>query len=183
MDGNFFIDSRAPWTITDVASVTLATTDKAMVPLSNLPVLGSNYFWAGKLVRINMIGRITTAATPGNGTFDLYWGNGTDANGTILVSSAAFALTASQTNLTWNLNLFVRSRVIGSSGSLFAWGQMDFNNAVVANTLQPIMIPASAPAAVTVDLTAANVLSPQFKRSGSTAETLQVHDLTFEAMN
>ena len=61
MDGPFYVDSRAPWTITDVASVTLATTDKAMVPLSNLPVLGSNYFWAGKLVRINMIGRITTA--------------------------------------------------------------------------------------------------------------------------
>ena len=79
--------------------------------------------------------------------------------------------------------LFVRCRAIGSSGSLFAWGQMDFNNAVVASTLQPLMIPASAPAAVTVDLTAANVLSPQFKRSGSTAETLQVHDLTYEAMN
>jgi hypothetical protein len=41
-----------------------------------------------------------------------------------------------------------------------------------------MFIPASA-AAVSggVDLTAANIISVQFKRSGSTAETMQVHDM------
>ena len=57
------------------------------------------------------------------------------------------------------------------------------NVGLVASTLQPVLMPASAPAQVTVDLTQAFVLSPQFIRSGSTAETMQVHELVFEAMN
>jgi hypothetical protein len=36
---------------------------------------------------------------------------------------------------------------------------------------------------VTIDTTLANVISPQFKRSGSTAETMQVHEFLFEALN
>jgi len=168
----------------DVAAVTLSTTDKALIPVANLPILGSNYFsFIGKLVRLRMFGRITTGATPGNGTVDVYWGSGADANGTIICSSAAVALTASQTNLTWELELFIRCRAMGASGSLFGLGMFNANVGVLASTLQPVMIPASAPAAVTVDLTAANVISPQFKRSGSTAETMQVHDFMFEAMN
>lgn len=184
MDGPFYVDSRAPHIPADVASVTLATTDKALIPVANIPVLGSNYFsYIGKAMRISLFGRITTGTTPGNGTFDIYWGTGADANGTILASSATFALTASQTNLSWWLEMIVRCRAGGSSGSLMVTGQTSFNNAVVANTLQPLMIPASAPAATTVDLTAANVISPQFKRSGSTAETMQVHDVLYEALN
>jgi hypothetical protein len=46
-----------------------------------------------------------------------------------------------------------------------------------------MMIPASAPAQVTVDLSAANIVSVQFKRSGSTVETMQVHDMTVLALN
>lgn len=183
-DGLWYVDTRAPHLSADVAAVTLATTDKAIIPVANIPILGSNYFsYVGKALRISMFGRLTTAATPGNGTFDIYWGTGADANGTILASSAAFALTASQANLSWWIEFIVRCRALGASGSLLVTGQASFNNAVVASTLQPIMIPASAPAAVTVDLTAANVISPQFKRSGSTAETMQVHDVLFEAMN
>jgi hypothetical protein len=183
-DGLFFVDSRAPFTIADIAAVTLSTTDLPVAPIANLPVLGSNYFgWAGKAVRIRMLGRITTGVTPGNGTWDIYWGNGGAAAGTIIASSAAFALTASQTNLTWELDLYVRCRSLGAAGSLICFGMFNANVGVVASTLQPVMIPASAPAAVTVDLTQANVISPQFKRSGSTVETLQVHEVMFEAMN
>jgi len=184
MDGNFYVDSRPPFLSADPAAVTLASTDKALIPVANIPVLGSNYFsYIGKALRIRLFGRITTAATPGNGTFDIYWGNGSDANGTIIGSSAAFALTASQTNLSWELELWVRARALGASGSLFVTGMASFNVGVVASTLQPLMIPASAPAAVAVDLTAASIVSPQFKRSGSTVETMQVHDVSFESMN
>jgi hypothetical protein len=184
MDGNFYVDSRSPFISADVAAVTLATTDKALVPIANLPILGSNYFgFVGKAVRIKMFGRITTAATPGNGTLDILWGTGADANGTVLASSATVALTASQTNLSWEAEFIVRCRALGASGSLIVMGRLLVNNAVIANTLQPLLIPASAAAAVTVDLTAANVISPQFKRSGSTAETMQVHEINFEALN
>lgn len=176
MDGNFYLDSRMPFMDADPASVTLSTTDKALLPVANLPVLGSNYFgYRGKGVRLKYFGRITTAATPGNGTFSLYWGNGTDANGTVIGASATVALTASQTNLSWEAEFDVYCRAMGATGSLFVTGKLLFNNAVIATSLQPLLVPASAPAAVTVDLTASNVLSPQFKRSGSTAETMQVH--------
>ncbi len=184
-NGSFFRDHRAPFKIVDASAVTLASTDKALVPLGDLPAIGSNYWWAGKLISMKAFGKITTAATPGNGTFDLYWGSGADANGTIIGSSAAFALTASQTNLSWMLEVLIRCTAVGGAGvgALKVWGEMKFNNAVVANTLHPILIPASALAAVNVDLTVANVLSPQFKRSGSTAETMTLQDLVIEALN
>lgn len=181
MDGPFYHDLRAPFTAADVASVTLATTDKALYPVANFPVLGGNYFgWVGKAIRIKMFGRITTAATPGNGTWDIYWGNGTDANGTIIQSSAAQALTASQTNLSWELELDIICRAFGSSGALLCTGHALFNEAVVTPKM---LIPASAAAQTTVDLTAANIVSVQFKRSGSTAETMQVHQLLVTALN
>jgi len=183
-DGLFYNDLRSPFPTADVASVTLATTDKALYPVSNFPVLGGQYWnYIGKKMRIKLFGRITTAATPGNGTFDIYYGSGADATGTILASSATVALTASQTNLSWCLEATIYCRAIGSAGALLCTGWALFNNAVIANTLQPLLIPASAPAQVTVDLTAANIISVQFKRSGSTAETMQVHDIDVISMN
>jgi hypothetical protein len=184
MDGPFWVDLRAPHMGADAGSVTLAATAKAMVPVANLPPLGANYFgFVGKAVRLTLQGRLTTAATPGNMTFSLYWGNGTDANGTIIASSAAVALIASQSNMTWRLEMMIRCRSLGATGSLIGTGMFSANPAIIASTNQPIMIPAATAAAVTVDLTANNFLSPQFLRSGSTAEALQVHEFMFEAMN
>jgi len=183
MDGQFYVDSRAPWLITDPSAVTVIATNKAIIPLSNLPVLGSNYWWVGKAVRIRMFGRMSTAASAGTQTFSLFWGTGADANGTSLAASAAQTLVNSQTNISWELEFFVRCRAIGTSGSLFAWGMFSANVAVLASTAQPVMIPASAPAAVAVDLTAANVLSPQVLATTSTTNTMQVHDFMFEALN
>jgi hypothetical protein len=185
MDGPFWVDLRAPHMSADAGSVTLTAAAKAMVPVANLPPLGANYFsFVGKAVRLTMHGRITTAATPGNMQFSLYWGNGTDANGTIIASSlSTIALIANQANMSWRLEMMVRCRALGATGSLIGNGMLSFNPAVIASTNQPILIPATAPAAVTVDLTANNFLSPQFLRSGSTVETLQVHEYAFEAMN
>ena len=184
MDGPFWVDQRTPFIVADAAAVTLSTTALALLPIANLPVLGSNYFgFVGKAVRMKMYGRITTGATPGNGTLALYWGTGAAANGTVLVTSAATALTASQTNLTWEAEFLIRCRSLGASGSLIALGMFNANVGVLESTLQPVMLPASAPAAVTVDLTQNYVLSPQFLRSGSTAETMQVHEFIFESLN
>src|SRR5215475_8987672 len=151
MDGPFYNDLRSPFTAADVASVTLSTTDKALYPVGNFPVLGSNYFgWVGKSIRIRLFGRITTAATPGNLTWDVYWGTGADANGTIIGSSAAIALQASQTNLSWIAEFDIVCRAFGSSGALICTGWSLFNVAVVLSTAQPVLIPASAPAQTTV---------------------------------
>jgi hypothetical protein len=183
-DGLYYVDSRAPFLSADVPAVTLATTNKALIPLANIPILGANYFsFIGKAVRTRLFGRITTGATPGNGQLNIYWGSGVDATGTIIGASAAFALSINQTSLSWECVFITRCRAMGATGSLFVTGEFNANVAVVASTLQPVLIPASVPAAVTVDLTAANVISPQFLRSGSTAETMQVHDVSYEALN
>jgi len=184
-DGLYYNDARPPWTAADIASVTLSTTDLALYPVSNFPVLGGNYFnYVGKKLKIRLFGRITTAVTPGNGTWDVYYGSGGNAAGTIIASSAAFALTASQTNLSWCCEVNVHCRSTGSAGTLFCTGWSLFNVAVVASTVQPILIPASAPVvSAGIDLTAANIISVQFKRSGSTAETMQVHDMDVIALN
>lgn len=178
----FYMDSLPPWIVADIASVTLSTTAKALYPASNYPVTGAGFFkFAGKAVLIRMFGRITTAATPGNGSWDIYWGTGADANGTIIVSSAAEALTASQTNLSWYMEVIVRCRSTGSAGTLFGTGYAIYNESVKASKQ---LIPASAPAASgSVDLTAASIISVQFKRSGSTAETMQVHELMVAPVN
>lgn len=184
-DGLFYNDLREPFLSADIASVTLSTTDLALYPASNFPVLGGQYFARpGKKLKIRLFGKITTAVTPGNGTFDVYYGTGAAANGVLLGSSAAFALTASQTNLSWRAEFLVSCRSIGSAGTLFLDGHALFNNAVVASTLQPLLIPASAAVASgACDLTAALIISVQFKRSGSTVETMTVQDMEVVAMN
>lgn len=185
MDGVFYHDTREPFVTVSPGAVTLTATAKALYTPSQFPVLGGQYFSrVGKKLRIRLFGQITTALTPGNGSFNVYYGNGTDANGVLLMTGTPVALSPSQTNLSWSLEIIVTCRSIGSAGTLFCTGKAHFNNAVIASTLQPILLPASAPAVSgTVDLTAANIISVQFLRSGSTVETMQVVEMEVVAMN
>lgn len=184
-DGLFYQDTREPFIGADIGAVTLAATNKALYPVSNFPVLGGQYFSRiGKKLHIVLFGRMTTGATPGNLTLGVLYGTGADANGVVLVSSAAVALVASQTNISWQLDVMVHCRSLGSAGTLFACGVFQCNPALIASTAQPVMIPATAPVVSgACDLTAANIISLQALRSGSTAETMTVHDLKCVAVN
>jgi len=184
-DGLFYQDTREPHISADIPAVTLAATNKALYPVSNFPVLGGQYFARpGKKLHIVAYGRMTTGATPGNLTLGVLYGTGADANGVVLASSAAIALVINQTSITWCLDVMVHCRSIGNAGTLFAIGQFQCNPALIASTAQPVMIPASLPAVSgACDLTAALIISLQALRSGSTAETMQVHDLKVVAVN
>lgn len=183
MDGAFYNDLREPHIMSDVASVTLAATNKALYPVGAFPFLGGQYFARpGKRLVIRLFGRMTTAATPGNGTMAVLYGTGADANGVSLQASAADTLIATQTNLSWSARIAVHCRLTGPTGTLFCVGDGMYNASVVA--AHHMRIPASAPAVSgACDLTAANIISVQYLRSGSTAETMQVHDLEVVAMN
>lgn len=185
MTGPFFNDLMPPFMSVDIASVTLATTDKALYPAASFPSLGGNFFnYIGKQIRIHLFGRMTTVATPGNLTWDIYWGSGADANGTIIQSSATVALVANGTNLAWEAAFDIRCTAIGTTGALFVTGKADFHVGLVLSTNAPIFIPASVPAtSASIDLSAANIVSVQFKRSGSTAETMQIHQLQVFGLN
>jgi hypothetical protein len=186
MDGAFYHDSRTPFFIADAGAVTLAATYKALIPAGSLAPLGANYFgFPGKKVRIRVFGRMTTGATPGNVQIGLLYGTGADANGVTVCQSGAVALLTGQTNISFEAEFIVVCRTLGPTGTLFGTGKMVANPALIASTTQPLMIPASAPAAsASVDLTSSSLLlSPQLLRSGSTAETAQIHDYQFDALS
>lgn len=182
-NAQFFIDTREPHIGADFAAVTLLTTDLPLYTTAQFPALGNNYFGrVGKKLHIRLFGKITTAATPGNGTWDIYYGTGAAANGILLTSSIAQTLIASQTNQSWQLDIYVRCVTTGATGTLEVTGSYDFTPAVVATGGGLIPASGAGPSAA-CDLSSANMVSCQFKRSGSTAETMAVQDMEICPMN
>lgn len=182
MDGPFYLDTREPFVAADLSPVTLSSAYKALYPKDAFPVLGGQYFArVGKKMRIRLWGKITTAATPGNGSFKVFYGTGADANGVALATGTAAALTAAQTDVSWYAEFEITCRSTGSSGTLMCTGWAIFGEAVLAAHQ---LIPASA-AVVSgaCDLTAANIVSVQYGRTGSTAETMTVQQMTVTAEN
>ena len=182
-DGRFFNNSLPPFRIADVTAVTLAITHKALVPAAQMPLLGPNFFaFPGRKMRFDVFGRITTAVTPGNFQLGVYWGTGADANGVLLAQTTANALIASQTAMSWTAQINITCRSIGSTGTLFCTGLVKLAaQAMTATQLLPGNTPVVSAAC---DLTSATLgLSLQALRSGSTAETMQVHQLTVSELN
>jgi hypothetical protein len=172
-----------PHSTVDVAAVTLAATNKALWPVANIPQMGKDYWYAGKEIEIEAKGRITTVLTPGNLTLAFFYGTGADANGVSLAASAAQTLVASQTNIAWRVRATIRCITIGTAGTLFCDGECFFGSAVIA--VMDFLLPATAPApSGACDLTvASNVITLQALRSGSTAETMQVHRVSVREWN
>jgi hypothetical protein len=181
-DGLFYNDLREPFLSTDLAAISPLATAVALYTPSAFPVLGGQYFSRpGKTLKVELFGRCTSAATPGNVSFAVYYGTGASANGVLLASSTPVAWTAAQTNLSFRVEVVVACRTTGSVGTLFCTGYAKFNEAAVA-AMQ--FIPASAPVVSgACDLTAALIISVQMLRSGSTAETAQIHSLLVTALN
>lgn len=186
-------ETRNPFKQTaDYAAVTLLTTSLSIIPISTVLIgspfqMPAGYWDIGKKVRFRMWLKCTTAATPGNFTFEIRYQTGapTDAGGTILATSAAQAFTASKTNFDLELDFSVESRAtIGTASALFAKGKVlaDGTGALITSPGNPLFIPASVAAAVNVDTTLASTIHVDVKRSGSTAETIAVHDFQIDAL-
>lgn len=183
-DGLFYLDSREPHIVQDMAAVTMAATAKAIYPPAAFPVLGGQYFnRPGKAIKISGWCRLVVAASPGNFSFNLHWGTGADANGTLICTAGTpVALTASQTKCIY-FEFVVRCLTTGTAGTLQATGFAVADPAIISATLNPIMIPtAGAAASASLDLTASNIVSVQVLQSG-TAGTIQTQYLLVEALN
>lgn len=182
MDGAFYQDTREPFITVPPAAVTLAATAKALYTPSQFPLLGGQYFArVGKKLKIATRGIITTGVTPGNGSFNILYGTGADANGVALVTGTPVALTASQTNIMWVLEIVITCITTGSAGTLRCTGWVHFGEAVQA-TFQALPTTVGGVSAA-CDLTAALIPSVQFLRSGSTVETMQIVDMEVTALN
>lgn len=181
-DGLFYNDMREPFLVADLSPVTMAATAKALYPASDFPLIGPGYFnRVGKLLRIRAWLKMVLAGTPGNFSFNVHWGNGGDANGTLIcVAGTPVALTGSVTKCGY-VDLIVRCLTTGPTGTLQAIGMAWFDPAIIASTLQPIVFPAGGGAAsAALDLTAQNIVSLQVLQSG-TAGTVQVQELEVSA--
>jgi hypothetical protein len=183
MQGPYYNDLLTPHISGDGPDITLAATAKALYNASMFPVLGAGFFNdTGRKIRVRAFGKITTVLTPGNGVFDIYYGTGADANGVILQSSAALTLLASQTTVSWEVDFYVQTRSLGTTGTLFCTGKGFFNTGV--NAAGFFLIPAAtAVVSGACDLTAALIVSLQFRRSGSTAEHMWCQDLEVTSLN
>lgn len=184
-DGLFYNDLREPFVVADIGPMSPLSTAVPLYAASQFPVLGGQYFARpGKAIKIQIFGKMTSAATPGNVSWCVYYGTGAAANGVLLASSTPKAWLANQANMSFYLETIVTCRTTGSTGTLFCTGFVLPNVAAVVSTLQPVLIPDSAPVVSTAcDLTAALILSVQMIRSGSTAETATVHQMQVTALN
>lgn len=161
-----------------ISAVTLSSTAKALYTSADFPALPAFFREAARKMKIHLFGKMTTGATPGNGSFKVFYGSGADNAGTALMTGTAVALLANQTDIPWTAELDIFCVTPGASGSLFCSGIAHFGVSLIASTLQPILLPASTPASVgSLDLTDITLIpSVQYLRSGSTAETMQVLD-------
>jgi hypothetical protein len=190
--GNYH-ETRNPYKQTaDYTAITLSTTSKSIMTIatdlqaSGL-VCGKGYWDLGKKWHVRIFGKATTGATPGNLTIEIRYQTGTvtDAGGTILQTSTAIALGANKTAASWFMDFTVEARgVVGTAAPIFAKGIVttDPTFALWASTANPIFVPSNAAAAVNVDTTLDATLNIQWKRSGSTAETVTVQDIQVNAI-
>ena len=187
MDGPYYHDTRAQSVITAAAtSVTGATTDKLVHPAS-LITLPQGYFTAGKKLRMTLWVSVTSGTTPGNSQIDAYVGS-TDAGGTLVVSSAAFATVATQSNMPHliTMHLTCRGGAVETAKPVEAYGSFVCPTAITtaANQQAANPIPIVTPANVNIDNTATTLgFNIQMKNSGANANAYVTRDLTFEALN
>jgi hypothetical protein len=183
-------ETRNPFHCTaDFTQITLSTTSLmtiAAAQMAGSPLVTAPGYWdLGKKIQVQMFGKITTGATPGNLVVEIRYGT-TDNAGTILATSAATALAATKSNISWFLEAQIESRAfIGTASGLFAWGRFMYDGAgalFTTTSQNPMLIPASLAAAVNVDTSVASGINIQMKRSGSTAETVTVQDLQVNAL-
>ena len=172
----FYIDGKPPFNQNIATATTLTSTMQNPYPLGWSPLLPKFFNYPGKLLYMRSVGICTSGATPGTLSFALYWGTGAGNNGTQLVSSG-MAWTASAANEAYILEMWIRCRLTGVSGSLFCYGKLNVTGSGIVH------VPAQNPVATTVDLTQNFMLSPQFSRSGSTAETITPYWLYHQALN
>lgn len=171
----------------DGAQVLNTVTETIMVPDVTL---NANYLTVGKTLKYTIyFDWSTVITTPGTMTLRLRWGG---VAGVVLAASGAFAPdpTAGSTTVSGMVEFLVTGRAEGASGSAFCMGNMllsDFDDATVTTiigNLNMVLIPPSAPAAVTIDTTIAKALSPTVQFSVATATTqFRAHLATLEALN
>jgi hypothetical protein len=124
-------------------------------------------------LQLTAMGKFSNVVTtPGSITFRLRYGG---VGGTLLAQTSAIPLNIiAQTDIMWRLQLDVVTRLSGASGSVLAMGVVMLAQQLAANNNQQNFmgsaggLTTNTPAAVTVDLTAAPILSLTYQSTVAT---------------
>lgn len=165
----------------DGTALNTSTAATSIIPPAARLTLPSNFFSiVGKKLRVKARGRISTFTS---GTLTLAINLGTVASPIIVFVSQAITMTASQTNLTFDLEVDLVCRSIGSGTAATLMGSGRLLCAAAGNPVT--LLPASAPAVGTgFDSTITNVLDFFATWSVSNAaNSIQVHDFEVESVN
>jgi hypothetical protein len=182
-DGIYYVDTRQPFQIADLASITLAATQKCCwTPGSTSPTLvPAGYFTVGKIVRLTANLKITNG-TAANLTFGMCVGVGDAA--AVNVSTTARALVASVGPFSCFMQGYAQCRSVGTAGTISLWGLAVYDLAGMLSTAQPNVFPANGTTVVsTLDTTLATT-GVYFQMSCSAGTTTVVAtNVIMEAMN
>lgn len=167
----------------DGTALTNTTTANSIIPAAAKFTLPANYFSIGKVLRVNLWGRVSNAASA-TLTLDVRLGSVVAFNGGAMTLNAT-----TKTNVSWRAIMMLTCRAIGASTSANLIGLGDFCSeaalSAAAGTANDMMMPASAPAVGTgFDSTASQAVDV-FGTWGaaSASNSVQVHAFTLEAMN
>lgn len=182
MSGSTWEETVSSLTI-DGTQILNTVTETIMVPNFVWPNSGPQALYVGKQVKWTMYGRVSTVVTtPGTIIFRMRWGG---VAGTLLVTSKAQRpkITVS-TNMAGWLQMEMTCRSIGATGSVFAMGQCSLANTIGDAAAAGEIVWPDAPAAVTIDTTAASALTPTIQFSVATATTAwTTHLARLESLN
>lgn len=146
------------------AGLTLATFTTS-APVFPLLVLPANYWKLGKLVHLRARGTYATTGAP-TYTFRIQNTVGTTVT---VVTSAALTAGTTQTNMPWELDIQIECRAEGTSGALFAMGDMNWGLTSTTNASFYLPAAGSAPANATLDTTIAQSLGVEIACNTSSA--------------
>jgi hypothetical protein len=159
------------------------------IPTPSRIILPNNFFYIGKVMRVQMMGRISNAVTtPGTARIDIRMG----PSGTIVVydTGALNLNVVAKTNVPWWFECILPCRAVGTgtSSNFFGFGTFQ-SEAVVgspANTAggnATLIAPVGAPAVGGgFDNTAANAVDVFFTQTVATG-SFTVHNYRVDALN
>lgn len=174
------------WFTSDGTAIANTTTETIIMP--NVTIF-ANYMASERWVRANHRGRLSTTGTP-TIRFRLRWGG---VSGTVIWDSGTITCGSGVTAALYSLQLDIQTRSNGSSGTLFAAGEVSVGSALAPTVGSATGAAATGvygsagddtPAAVTCDLTADTALALTAAWSAaSSSNTLTGHQWYGISMN
>lgn len=166
MSRQFWAETIA-WATASGTQISNTTTETIIHPNITIP---ANYMQDGRAIEVFeffMFSNVVT--TPGTLTLRLRWGG---VAGTVIAATDAIALsTTAQTNRLGSIEAIIQTRSNGSSGTVFATGQVSLGASAGTSSLLMGSAGSASPAAVTVDLTADTALALTAQFSVATSPT------------